>query len=269
MPACSTIFAREPNMKKRQSIVCTGVLAISALSMLSGCAATSVALGKKDLEVQAKTSTSVFVDPVSRAKRSVYLDVRSGVMEFDRNAFSRFVREQFAASGKGYRIVDDPDQAHFQMLVYVLNLEKANLSAAQSALQQGYVGGGEVLAGGVVGGVVGSNTGNTWSGAAIGAVAASGVSLVANALVKDVTYMLVCDVSIRERVADGVLVRRDTQLNNQVSDSGSSLSRVSEVTDRKDYRTRIVTTANKANLELVEAQDLMFQKTAYAMAGFF
>ena len=234
-----------------------------------GCAATSVALGKKDLEVQTKTSTSVFVDPVSRDKRSVYLDVRSGVMEFDRNAFSRVIKDQFAASDKGYRIVDDPDQAHFQMLVYVLNLEEANLSAAHSALQEGYVGGGEVVAGGAVGAVIGANRGHTWGGAALGAVAASGMSMVANALVKDVTFMLVCDISIRERVADGVYVRRDTQLGAQVSDGGSSQSRVSEVTDRKDYRTRVVTTANKANLELPEAQDAMFQKTAYAMAGFF
>jgi len=245
------------------------LVGLLSLSLLSGCAATSVALGKKDLEVQTKTSTSVFVDPVSRDKRTVYLDVRSGVMEFDRNAFTRVIREQFAASDKGYRIVDDPDQAHFQMLVYVLNLEEGNLSAAQSALQEGYVGGGEALAGGAVGAVIGANRGHGWGGAALGAVAASGLSMVANALVKDVTFMLVCDISIRERVADGVYVRRDTQLNNQASDSGSSMSRVSEVTDRKDYRTRIVTTANKANLELVEAQESMFQKTAYAMAGFF
>lgn len=245
------------------------IASLLAISLLTGCAATSVALGKKDLEVQTKTSTSVFVDPVSRDKRSVYLDVRSGVMEFDRNAFSRVIKDQFAASDKGYRIVDDPDQAHFQMLVYVLNLEEANLSAAHSALQEGYVGGGEIVAGGAVGAVIGANRGHTWGGAALGAVAASGMSMVANALVKDVTFMLVCDISIRERVADGVYVRRDTQLGAQVSDGGSSQSRVSEVTDRKDYRTRVVTTANKANLELPEAQDAMFQKTAYAMAGFF
>lgn len=237
--------------------------------LFSGCAATSVALGKKNLEVQAKTSTSIFVDPVARNKRTVYLDIRSGVMEFDRNAFSQFIRQQFQTNQNGYRVVDDPDSAHFQMLVYVLNLEKASLSAAQAALQQGYVGGGEAVAGAVVGGVIGANTGHGWSGAAIGGVAAAGASMVANALVKDVTYMLVADVSIRERVADGVLVRRDTQLTAQASDAGSSQQRVSEVSDRKDYRTRVVTTANKANLKLEEAQGEMFQKTAYAMAGFF
>ncbi|GMQ87640.1 MAG: hypothetical protein BMS9Abin08_0845 [Gammaproteobacteria bacterium] len=44
---------------------------------------------------------------------------------------------------------------------------------------------------------------------------------------------------------------------------------MSEVGIRKEYQTRIVTTANKVNLDLAEAQDLMFKKTAYAMAGFF
>jgi hypothetical protein len=245
------------------------VSAVACLPLLGGCAATSVAIGKKDLDVQAKTSTAVFIDPVSRDRRTVYLDVRSGVMEFDRRAFSQFVRQQFVSNENRYRIVDDPDGAHFQMLVYVLNLEKASLSAAQAALQEGYIGGGEVAAGAVVGGVIGANSGHGWAGAGLGAVAASGVSMVANALVKDVTYMLVADVSIRERVAEGVMVRRDTQLTAKAADGGSSQQRVSEVSDRKDYRTRIVTTANKANLKLEEAQTVMFDKTAYAMAGFF
>ncbi len=246
-----------------------GTLALVFPLVFSGCAATSVALGKKDLEVQSKTSTAVFVEPVAQNMRTVYLDVRSGVMEFDRRAFKRFVAEQFAANGEGYRIVDDPASAHFQMLAYVLNLEKSNKSAAQAALEQGYVGGGETMAGAAAGALIGSNSGKTWQGGVIGGLAATGASVVANALVKDVTYMLVCDVSIRERLLNGALVRKDTKIDAQVSDNGSSQQRVSEVSDKKEYRTRIVTTANKANLELTEAQDEMFRKTAYAMAGFF
>ena len=38
---------------------------------------------------------------------------------------------------------------------------------------------------------------------------------------------------------------------------------------RKEYRTRVVTTANTVNLKPEEAEDLMFNKTAYAMSGFF
>jgi hypothetical protein len=43
----------------------------------------------------------------------------------------------------------------------------------------------------------------------------------------------------------------------------------SEVCNKKGYRTRAVTTANKASLELEEAHPLMFSKTAYAMASYF
>lgn len=247
----------------------TLALALTVSLLFSGCAATSVALGKKDLEVQSKTSTAVFVEPVAKNLRTVYLDVRSGVQEFDRRAFKRFVAQQFVANGEGYRVVDDPNSANFQMLAYVLNLEKADKSAARAALEQGYVGGGETMAGAAAGALIGHNSGKTWQGGVIGGLAATGASVVANALVKDVTYMLVCDVSIREKLRNGAFVRKDTKIDTKVSDAGSSQQRVSEVSDKKEYRTRIVTTANKANLKLEEAQEQMFSKTAYAMAGFF
>jgi len=246
--------------------------AAAVVALLGGCAAASVAMSKKDLDVQTKTSTAIFVDAVPRAQRSVYVDIRSGVAEFDRRAFKKFVMDQFATNDNGYRVVDDPDQAHFQMIIYVLNLEKASPDAAHAALQQGYVGGGEVAAAVATGTLVGARS-NARYGASTGAVAggllAAGGSLVANSLVHDVTYVLVCDVAIKERVAKGVYVRKDTSIDQKVSDAGSSQQRVSEVSDRKDYRTRIVTTANKVNLKLEEAQDQMFTKTAYAMSGFF
>jgi len=81
--------------------------------------------------------------------------------------------------------------------------------------------------------------------------------------------MLVVDVQIKERAGRGVIVRKDSQTDSKISDAGSSRQTYSEVSNRKEYRTRIVTTANQANLELVDAQPLMFKKTAYAMAGFF
>jgi len=236
------------------------------LAFLAGCAATQVAISKKDLDVQTKTSTAIFVDDVSRDKRTIYINVRSGVMEFDRNAFKRFIKDQFAQSDTGYTIVDDPETAHFNMSIYVLNLEKASPTAAESALNQGYTG--AVVAGAAAGALVSRNR-NPYAGAAVGGLLAAGISTIANAAVKDVTYMLVADVQIKEKTRKGVIVRKDTQISAKVSDAGSSTQRVSEVSNRKEYRTRIVTTANKVNLKLEEAQDLMFKKTAYAMAGFF
>ena len=235
-------------------------------TILSGCAATQVALSKKDLDVQARTSTAVFVDSVAREKRTIFLDVKSGVMEFDRKSFKNFVAEQFATNDNGYRLVDDPDQAQFTMVAYVLNLEKTSPTAAESALHQGYMGG-AVMAGAVAGGVMNSN--NYYRGAAIGGLAGGAIELISGSLVKDVTYMLVCDIQIKERTKNGAIVRKDTKVDAKVSDAGSSRQTVSEVSNQKEYRTRVVTTANKVNLKLEEAESLMFKKTAYAMSGFF
>jgi hypothetical protein len=259
------------NTTKTMFRIAAAAVSLSVVLSIAGCAATSVALSKKDLAVQTKTSTAIFVDPVPPAERTVYVEVRSGVSEFDRRAFSKFVKDQFATNDNGYKVVDDPEKARYLMLAYVLNLEVASPTAAQSALAQGYRGG-DTAAGATLGAVIGANSNNrggAWGGAAVGGLLASAGSLVADNLVKDVTYMLVCDVSVRERVATGVLVRKDTSIDTKVSDAGTSQQRLSEVSDRKEYRTRIVTTANKVNLKLEEAAPSMFSKTAYAMSGFF
>ncbi len=234
------------------------------LFLLNGCAATQVALTKKNLDVQTRTSTAIFVDPVSKAKRKIYMEIRSGVMEFDRRAFFNFVKEELSLNQNGYELVENPEDAQFRLLAYVLNLEKASPSAAEAALSQGYLGG-SVAAGAAVG----YTTKGGYRGAAAGGLLGGAAEFISGALVKDVTYMLVVDVEISEKAAKGAFVRTDTQIDSKVSDAGSARQTVSEVSNRKEYRTRIVTTANKVNLKLEDAQDLMFKKTAYAMAGFF
>ena len=237
------------------------------VGVMMGCSAANVALSKKNLDVQTRTSTALFVDPVPPAKRTIYLDIKSGVMEFDRRAFKAFVKQQFSENDNGYQLIDNPDKAQFTMVAYVLNLEKASPTAAQAALGQGYLGG--AVASGAAIGAVTSSRRDSWKGAAAGGLALGAAEFVSGALVKDITYMLVCDVQIKERTKYGAMVRKDTQVDTKVSDAGSSRQTVSEVSNQKEYRTRIVTTANKANLKLPDAQDEMFQKTAYAMSGFF
>ena len=236
-----------------------------ALVTLFGCAAIHTSVAKRNLDVQTKTSTAIFVDPVKKEYRTVYVEVRSGVMEFDRRGFRKHIMEEFATNENGYKVVDDPEAAQYHLSVYVLTMEKASPTAAEAALRQGYVGGSGIVAGAAAGGVA---TGSG-KGAVQGALLGGLTETVANAFVQDVTYMLIADIQIKEKARKGVIVRKDTQISAKVSDAGSSTQRVSEVSNLKEYRTRIVTTANKANLELEEAQPLMFQKTAYAMSGFF
>lgn len=248
------MFFRNRSLK----ILISGLVALT----LSGCAAVHTSIAKKDLDVQTKLSTSIFVDPVAPEKRKIYLEVRSAVMEFDRNAFRNSLENQITSSGNGYAIVDSPENSQYTMSVFVRNLEKASPTAAEGYLRTGYEG---VAAGTAVGYVAGGGYRNAVAGGIVGGL----VSTAANAFVKDVTYLLVADIQIKERARKGVLVRRDSKINSQISDDGATTQTYSEATNQKEYRTRVVTTANKANLELEEAQPSMFEKTAYAMASFF
>ena len=196
----------------------------------------------------------------------MYVDIRSGVMEFDRRALRKAVADEMANNEDGYRMTDDPDEAQYQMNIFVISLEKASPTAAEQALSQGYRGDTAVGAG--AGAVYGATHGGVGSAVGMGIVGALGTTA-ADAFVQDVTYMLVADVQIKEKARKGVIVRKDTQISAKVSDAGSSTQTVSEVSNLKEYRTRIVTTAEKANLDMAQAQPLMFQKTAYAMSGFF
>jgi hypothetical protein len=142
--------------------------------------------------------------------------------------------------------------------VYVLNLEKTSPTATEAALGAGYTCG-AVLAGAAAVGAMG-NSSNRYRGAAAGGLIAGTADFISGSFVKDVTFMLVADVQIKEKARRGVMVRKDSKVDAKISDAGTSRQTVSEVSNMKEYRTRIVTTANKVNLELAEAQELMFKK---------
>jgi len=65
------------------------------------------------------------------------------------------------------------------------------------------------------------------------------------------------------------MVRKDSQVDARLAEVGSARQTMSGVTDRKEYRTRILTTAEGVSFELAEVQGETFQKTAHAMSGFF
>lgn len=254
-------------MKIKTHLMHRALLLVGVVVVMAGCAAVSTSVAKRNLDVQTKISTSIFVEPVKRGSRTVYVDIRSGVMEFDRNAFIRAMREAFANNPNGYTLIDDPDAAQYRLAVFVSTLEKASPTAAEIALKQGYRG--DVTAGAQAGMVVGAEKGHTGTSMVGGGLVGALGTSAANAFVQDVTYMLVTDVQIKEKTANGVIVRKDTKISAKVSDAGTSTQTASEASNRMEYRTRIVTSANKVNLDLNEAQDVMFKKTAYAMASFF
>jgi hypothetical protein len=92
---------------------------------------------------------------------------------------------------------------------------------------------------------------------------------VANAAVKDVTFMIVTDIEITEKARPGVIVRQDSQQDASQGVGGRRTQTSSEVTDVKKYRTRIVSTANKANLDYGEAAPQLTQGLVRSVSGLF
>ncbi len=151
----------------------------------------------------------------------------------------------------------------------MLSVGKSSPTAAEAALASGY---GGAFAGSATGSVVGGVT-HGWTGAAVGGVVGGilgGVTeTVANAAVKDVTFMIVTDIEITEKAKQGVIVRQDSQQDASQGVGGRRTQTSSEVTDVKEYRTRIVSTANKANLAYEEAAPELTAGLIRSVSGLF
>lgn len=239
---------------------------VAIASLLGGCAAVHTSIAKKDLDVQTKMSDSIFLDPVGPGQRQIFLDVRN---TSDKANFDILMPIKQALQAKGYIVSNDPDASYYWLRANVLSVEKASPTAAENALFSGY---GGSLAGAAAGAAIGGGVGG-WSGAGIGglagAVVGGGAELIADAAVKDVTYMVVTDIEIAEKAKEGVIVRQDSLQDAKQGIGGSRRQTSSEVSDRKKYRTRIVSTANQANLEYNEAAPSLTAGLVRSISGLF
>jgi len=239
---------------------------VIALIALTGCAATQVAIAKKDLDVQTKMSDSIFLDPVSPQYRSVYILVRN---TSDKSNFDIMTPIKESIASRGYRITDDPEQAHYLLQANVLSVAKASPTAAEAVLHNGY---GGAYTGAALGATVGGAT-HGWQGAGYGAAAGAllgGITeTVANSAVHDVTFMVITDIEIAERPKSGVVVRQDSRQQAKQGIGGGREQTSSEIVDFKKYRTRIVSTANKVNLEYDEAAPQLTQGVTRSISGLF
>lgn len=238
-----------------------------ALMFLSGCAASQTMISKRNLDVQTKMSETIFLDPVGPEQKVMYVEVRN---TSDKDNFDLEGPIRDAMTKRGYRVTKDPKEAYYRLQANVLQVGKSDATAAQAALQAGY--GGGLTVGAVAGAGIGAAAGG-WTGAAAGglagAVAGGATEFVTGALVKDVYFTVITDIQVVEKAADGVIVRQDSQQNLAQGMGGSQQQTSSEVTKFKKYRTRVVSSANKANLDYEEAAPALTQGLTRALSGLF
>jgi len=219
------------------------LLVYIAILGLTGCAATTTMISKGELETNTKMSSTVFLDPVNADKKRVYLQTRN---TSDKQTISIEARIEETIEAKGYRVVNDPEEAHYIIQTNLLSVGEMSPSAAESAFASGYGGG---LAGAAIGGAAAES----YDGAVAGGVVGAAAETVANAMVEDVTFAMITDLQISERLYQREATEK-TRSELKQGTSGNTTSTYSVQSNWKRYQTRIVSTANKANLAFAEAK---------------
>lgn len=228
------------------------VLVMTAL--LGGCSATQTAIGKRELVVQTKMSDTIFLDPVAASKRTVFIQVRN---TSDRPGL--MVEQPIAAAiaAKGYKVVDDPEQAHYLLQANVLQAGIADARESEGSVERGF-------GAAVVGGAIGNQFGGG-DGRAAATVGGGLIGLAVDAMVKDVYVSITTDIQISERSKAAVTERLDSNLKQGSSSVKRQVS--TETTDMKRYQTRILSSANQVNLKYEEAEPKLVQGLVQSISG--
>ncbi len=236
------------------------VIVLGASVVLSGCAATQTALAHRNLEVSSRMSETIFLDPVTERQRTIYVQVRN---TSDQPLNTTHIAQELSQAllAKGYQMVA-PDQAHYVLQANVLAIGKMDEAAAQSALQAGF--------GGALMGMTLASTAHASLRAVAGGAMAGGLGeMLADTLVKNVTYSAITDIQISEAMVP-------TANGNSVHgalESGAVKKPSSATTQNSGrwshYRTRMVSTANQVNLAFDAALPQLQNQWVHALSGLF
>ena len=247
-------------MKKKILALCFYPLVCSILLSLTGCHTMQKLIKHSKLDVQTKMSQTIFLDPVDDDKRTVLLQVRNTT---DKKGLSIESHIKKALEEKGYRVVRSPKDATFMIQANILQVGKSELEDPFSTLTAGY---GSTFEGIAAGALVGSAVSNfSPGGAVVGGLVGGVGSSVLDAAVDVVTYSMVTDLQVSEKV-DGAIVTESSEMKLQQG-SGHKTSSWSEKKTWKKYQTRIVSAAKQVNLKFEEAEEELTQGLVQSISG--
>lgn len=232
---------------------------LSALTLLSGCASTELALKKKNLDVQTKMSATLFLDHDEQA--SVYLQARnSSDKDFE---LTEDLRRALAM--RGVRIVSTANRADYVLQVNVLQVGKFDQAATDALYyRRDYRNTGDTTTS--VAAVAGV-TNNQWLGG-IGLLG-DGLGLVADSTTKDVSFSAITDVQVKERLKNGKTAYVETAHYNKSGTSGSTNSFTAEKSNWRTYQTRVLSSATKVDLKFEQASPELKKSLVNSIAAIF
>lgn len=229
--------------------------------LVTGCASTEMLIEKRNLQVTTQNSETIYLDPVSNNQKTVYIAIKN-TSDQTLNVVPQLTH---AFAEKGYKVVSNPNSAHYLLQANVLQVGNMSKSASKSALGGGY---GSAIAGAATGAAIGSFSHNANTMLA-GGIAGGVVGLVADSLVKDVNFTVITDVQVSERVGRGQKVQEDFNASLSNGTASRSYQTSTRNSDFQRYRTRIVSYASQVNLTFAKARPALEEGLAKALSGIF
>ncbi len=259
-------------MKRVKKGLKIGMALSVALFLMSGCATS-------ELQTSAKMSQSVFINPVSKEKRTIFISMKntSGTQI---NLENRIAQSLYA---KGYTIVDDPEMATYVLMTNVLFCNKKS---------ENNVGGG-VMMGGAAGAI--ANSGSSGRGMAAAGLAGAVVGGLIGKATEDTIYQMQVDILIREKAKGKVMANnsnvagqasirdgrrsgfvnsfsgdvRDAEATGKLNSNAYSSNSQSYESDYIEHKTMMLAEATKMDLTLSEATPILEDKISQQIAGLF
>jgi hypothetical protein len=236
------------------------VAAVVAVS-LSGCAALGTAVNHRNLTLQTKMSNTVFLNPVSKSKQTVYVRVGNTSGQTGMNFSSQLKRN---LTQHGYRVMSSLSHAHYLLQANVIKAGKTNARNVNSILHGAY---GDAIGTGLMGLGIGAVVGDSGDATIAGGLIGSAVGFAADTLIKDEIFGMVTDVQLSVRSKQ--TLHQTVDATSQQGNSAVTRVTSSGGTHWMRYRTRIVTTADKVNLSFSQAKPKLKLQTAKSIAGLF
>lgn len=233
-------------------------LTISSVT-LSGCSAVQTMVKKRNLDVQTKMSKTIFLEPSKPSDHVIYVSIKN-TSDKELAIKSRIIKK---LKEEGFRLTLDPEKAKYMLQADILKCGKSDLRETNNALNSGF---GGAVAGAMAAGATGSGGRGIVGAGLIGGLA----NIVGNALVDDTYYAMITDLQIRERPMVGQKVEQYIQTNAQQGTSSKMHQKISGgKVNWITYRTRILSTANKANLKFIEAKPKLEDGLIRSISGIF
>ncbi|MCR2039262.1 complement resistance protein TraT [Campylobacter helveticus] len=241
--------------------------------LLSGCLTTT-------LQTNATMSQSIFLDPVTKEKRVVFLNIKNT----SGHNVNLEPKLRNALEAKGYRIIDDPDKANYILSTNILYCDKKQENNAAGAGVAG------AATGVAISGYNGGGAGGMVAAGAAGAAA----GMLLGKLTEDTIYQMQVDINIKQK-ADGKVLTSSGNVSGQASvrdqrasgflnsfggnvrsDKVGHLNSNQVNTTQQTYQgkyieksTIIFAEAVKTGLKLEEATPVLEDKIATQIAGLF